>query len=304
MALGAALPPLVGAVGPRRSVRVAVAVLMTAVAVVLAYGGGQLFAQVASTKPPLPAIPQIVTGLGDDPADDDKDGGGGGEKPTGGALVQREGPLGIQVDPGSITCDSEDPCTTVTVTSVGSAPLRITWLKVPDDAASYLTATGCENATLEPGASCTITLGFSPQNAPESAVTQLTIHQNFTGPATHVPMEIRGTSTVPLNLALSSPTCLLEDVIEDPETGTVSGSIRIQAPLTATGLPEGPAPEATVSVGPDAPVPATVDLAAGQVVLEDVYEGAAPTEVVVVIDPDDMVQESSEDDNVVSCTVP
>ncbi len=51
-------------------------------------------------------------------------------------------------------------------------------------------------------------------------------------------------------------------------------------------------------------MPATVDLAAGQVVLEDFYEGPAPTEVVVVIDPDDLVQESSEDDNVVSCPVP
>src|SRR5687768_11871615 len=53
LAVGAALPPFVAVAGPRRPVRVAAAVLLSIAAVVLAYGGWQIFAKVSGTQPVL-----------------------------------------------------------------------------------------------------------------------------------------------------------------------------------------------------------------------------------------------------------
>jgi hypothetical protein len=304
MALGAALPPLVGAVGPGRPLRVAVAVVLTAGAVVIGYGGGQIFAKVSGTEPPLPTPNQIVTSLGGDDGGGDGDGGGGdggggGGERTADALVQREGDLGIHVDPGVIRCGAEAACGPVTVTSVGTAPLRITSLEFEGDAASYLTAAGCEGAVLAEQAQCTITLQFAPESAPESATTHLVIHQNFRGPATRVPVEAHGEVAVEPNLGLGPASCDLSALVADPDTGTVSGRLVVDAPITRAEF-DGSF-EATVHINGE--LQWTFGVAADQqaVHVDDEYQGALPTSVMVTIDSAQTVEESSDDDNVAFC---
>jgi hypothetical protein len=302
LALGAALPLLVGAAGARRPVRVGVVAVLTVAAVALSYSGLQVFAKVTNTEPVVPTPLAIISGPGGGGG-----GGGGGNGGGGGttedALVETSGDLGIKVVPKVITCDADDGCPAVTVTSVGTATLRITSLEFTDDAGSYLAATGCDGVALAKEEQCTITLGFTAENAPESASAHLVIHQNLPEKPTLVPLDAHGASPAEPNLALGPPDCDLSGLIEDPDTGDVSGPVRIHAPLTVTSLPEGTVVDAAVYVdGTESP--AIVDLATGQVSLEDFYQGAYPGEVLMVVDPGHLVTESSEDDNVVSCPVP
>ena len=295
-AVGAAIPPLVGAVGPGHEIRMTVAVLLTAAAVVLGYGGDQLVSGVTGKAPSLPTPNEIVTRVVDPEPQTPV------EPEATGSLVESEPPLEITVSPGAITCDDEGRCDTVTVTSTGTATLHVTSHEFEGDAASYLTATGCEDTLLEPGRSCTITPTFSPEDAPETVVTHLVIHQNFTGPATYVPVTAGGDEPIVPNLASSRPDCDLSGLAGDPDGGdVVTGDVIVEAQLTATGLPEGTSVEAAVYVDGAFQWQADVDLAAGTVRVEEFYSGPVPSDVVVVVDPERVVQESDEGDNVARC---
>jgi hypothetical protein len=296
MALGAALPPFVGAVGPGQPVRVGVAVLLTGVAVVIAYGGGQVFAKVSDGEPPLPTPNQIVTNL----SGGGGGGGGGAEVTTDDDVEDRAGNLGIRVEPGSIGCDEEDGCNPVTVTSIGTALLRITSLEFEGEGASFLTATGCKNAVLAPGEACAITLEFSAESAPRSATTQLVIHQNLPEFPTLVPVEAEGVLTVSPNIALGQPVCDRSGLFPDPNGG-VSGELSIEAPLSATGLADVSSVEAAVYIDGELIWTEDVDPNAGSVSLSPAYGGPVPGEVLVRIDPGDVVQESGQDDNDAAC---
>ena len=293
MALGAAFPPLVGAVGPRRPVRVGVAVLMTAVAVFMAYWGGQVFAKVTNTEPPLPTPREIIPGPGPGP------GLGPDREPSGDAcgdpLVHDAGDLALEVCPSVLTCSAEDSCGPVTVTSIGTAPLRIGSLEFEGDAGSYLTATGCENAVLAKGQECTITLKFFPESAPESATTRLIINQNLPKVPTLVPLEAHGELSVEPNLALGQPSCDLSGLSTDPDG--VSGELAIAVPVSATGLPDLSSVQAAVYVDGVEWQIVPVDPNGGEVIRGD-YAGPRPGQVLVRVDPDNLVQESeSEDEN-------
>ena len=296
MALGAALPPFVGAVGPKRPIRVGVAVLLAGIAAVIAYGGGQIFAKVSDTEPPLPTPNQIVTRLGGG------GGGGGGEETTGNALEHLAGDLGLRVVPGSISCDEEDGCDPITVTSIGTAPLRVTSVEFEGDAASYLTATGCENAVLATGEACRIALEFDAENAPEAATTRLVIHQNLPEVPTLVPLEADGVLPAELNLVLGSASCDLSALVDDPDTGGVSGELSVEAPLSAAGLADVSSVEAALYIDGVEASTVDVDPNGGSVSITHSYDGPALDDVRVRIDPGDAVQEADEDDNVAFCS--
>jgi hypothetical protein len=295
MALGAALPPFVGAVGPGRPVRVGVAVLLAVVAAVVAYGGGQIFAKVSDTEPPLPTPNQIVTRLGGG------GGGGDGEETTENALEHLAGDLGLRVVPGSISCDEEDGCDPITVTSIGTAPLRVTSLEFEGDAASYLTATGCENAVLATGEACRITLEFDAENAPEAATTRLVIHQNLPEVPTLVPLEADGVLPAEVNLSMGTAACDLSALVDDPDGG-VSGELSVTAPLSATGLDDVSAVEAVLYIDGDEVSSEELDPNGGSVSIRADHRGPAPEDIRVGIDPGDAVQETDEDDNVAFCS--
>jgi hypothetical protein len=294
MALGAALPPLVGAVGPGRSVRVTAAVLMTAAAVVLAYGGGQLFAKVANTEPPLPTPAEILHPQPTPDPDPDPD------PDPGNAIIERSGDLGIRVEPGAITCGADHGCGTATVTSVGTVPLRITSLAFEDDAASYLTATGCENAVLAEDEQCTITLEFTAENAPESATTHLVIHQNLPEVPTLVPLDAEGAVPVEPDLQLGEASCDASALVEDPDAGTVSGELLVQAPLSATGLADLSSVGVAVSVDGVPWDVVDVDPNGGEVAVRNFYAGPRPEQVQVQIETDGSVEQAPDGDEVLA----
>ena len=296
MALGAALPPFVGAVGPGRPVRVGVAVLLAAVAAFIAYGGGQIFAKVSDTEPPLPTPNQIVTNLGGGSG-----GGGGTDETTGNALEHVDGDLGLRVVPTPITCDEDGRCDPITVTSIGTALLRITSLQFGGNAASYLTASGCEDAVLATGESCTITLEFDAENAPEGATTQLVINQNLPEVPTLVPLEADGVLPADVNLGLGTAECDGSALVDDPDGG-VTGELRIVAPLSSSGLADVSSVEAAVYIDGALASTAEVDPNGDSVSIRADYQGPVPEDIRVQIDTLDVVQESNEDDNVAFCS--
>jgi hypothetical protein len=91
--------------------------------------------------------------------------------------------------------------------------------------------TGCGNASLDRGETCTITLTFDPNGAPDPVSGTLVIHQNLKGPATQVPVSaVGGTGTGPstFNLALEPgvATCTL----------SATGQLTVTLPLHNTGV--------------------------------------------------------------------
>jgi hypothetical protein len=294
MALGAALPPLVGAAGSKRPIRVAVVAVLTVAAVVLSYGGLQIFAKVTDTEPAVAPPKEVVTIL--------RGGGGGGDddpEPSGGAceepLVHGTEDLGLAVCPPAITCTAEDDCPPVTVTSTGAEPLQIGDIEFDGEADTYVTLDGCEHTALAKGEECTIALTFSPEKAPESGSTNLVIHQNLPKIPTRVPLEAEGTVTVSPNLALGAPFCDPSALVEDAEAGSVSGELAVGVPVTATGLPDVSSVRAAVYVdGVEwQSVPVDPD---GDQVIRGNYEGPRPGQVLVRVDPDNLVQESASED--------
>ena len=303
LALGAALPPFVAVAGRRRTVRVAAAVLLTSLALVLTYSGWQIFANVSGTRPVLPPPDRIVESLGGGGSGGGGGAGGGAAGGTTGASLQMtEGDLGISVSPGSIDCKAEGGCNAVTVTSTGAAALNITRLEFEGDGASYLTATGCEGALLHRGEKCSIALRFTPEKAPESASIHLVINQNFRGPATFVPLDVHGSMPSLPNLALAGATCTFSGTEPDPDTGIVSGTLTIDAPMTGTGSFTASSVTATVQINGDLQRTVEVNVDASEVHVSEAYEGASPSDIVVALDPDNQIQESSEDDNSAHCS--
>lgn len=293
MALGAALPPLIGAAGARPRLRVAV-VAMTVAALALSYSGLQIFAKVTETAPAVPSPSGIVDGL---PwVGDDRDHEVDGQQACGDPLVHGTDELGLAVCPPALTCRGDDGCDPVTVTSLGTAPLRIGEVELGVDAATYLTATGCAHTVLAKGQDCTITVTFSPEKAPEAATTELVVHQNLPENPIRVPLRAEGTVTGAAALALGEPVCDLDGLTPDPDGG-VSGWLIVEAPLTATGVPDGVSLQAAVHVDGQFLWPAEVDLAGARVRAEEFYSGPPLSVVAIIIDPNGLVEGDDLEDN-------
>lgn len=171
LAVGAALPPFIVAVGRHRRVRMGVAVILTSVALALSYSGLTAFAFAAGQQPVVPVPPQVKAIVVPDSTE-----------------VSPIGTLGIAVYPETISCD-DDGCTELTVISTGSRELRVTSLEFDGAARGNLTATGCEGARLSNGETCTISVAVRPGSG-GTATAQLVIHQNLKGPATYVPVNL------------------------------------------------------------------------------------------------------------------
>jgi hypothetical protein len=288
LAVGAALPPFVAVAGRRQNVRAAAALVLTGVAVFLSYGGWQIFADVSGTQPVVPSIRQVIDELaGGGPAQAD-------------AIEQREGDLGIRVSPGSITCDESGTCGEVKVSSTGTGLLMITGVELEDGGTTN--SSGCENALLTQGQSCTITLSVAEDVEPAARSTRLVIHQNFRGPATYVPLVVEGVDAQLPNLAVGAAACEISDGDPDPDTGEVSGVLTVDVAVSWEGATEPPTVTVTVEVDNSLHWKALdVDTVDGAIHVADDYEGTPPGDIAITVDAAGRVAESDEGDNTAIC---
>jgi CARDB len=284
LGLGAALPPFVAVVGRRRPLRVTAAVMLTGVALVLAYSGLAAFSVATDEPSILPSPIRLVTGGG---------GVGSGTK---------VGDLGISVYPDSLSCDSGG-CEKVAVTSTGSALLKISSVEFqPESAKSYLTASGCEGAQLNNGDNCTIEIKFDAQTAPHSVSAKLVIHQNLKGPATLVPITGQGdvgTVDPKPNFFWGTPVVC-----------TFSGStLSVSAPINSTGSIEADSLAVALLIdGRPAGSQYSAEISSGRfaatVTIRDHREGVEqPSRVRLELDSSKQVDERDEKDNFKTCVL-
>ncbi len=293
LAVGAAIPPFIGVAGRWQHVRVAAALLLTVGAVFLSYGGLRLFADVSGAAAIVPSPRQIlerVTDGGDDPADD----------PTG-DVEMAEGDLGIRVSPGSIRCDESGNCNGVTVTSTGTGLLAITGLEFEGEGSTTLQASGCEDAQLAQGDSCTVTIAFADGEPPGSVSTRLVIHQNFKGPATYVPLLAEGGGGSSTNLVVGEAVCDVPDDGADPDTGEVAGVLTIEVPVSWEGASDPREVTFVVEVDGSPWLSSTWDTAAGTLHVSEEYEGPPPGEVAITVTPPSSFAEEDDTDNTATC---
>jgi hypothetical protein len=293
LAVGAALPPFVAVAGRWQHVRVAATLFMTVPALVLSYGGWQVFANVSGTEPVVPTPQQVIDRL--IPRYDPD------VLPPADAIEMWEGELGIRVSPGSITCDESGACNGVTVTSIGTGLLAIRGLELEDEGVTTLQASGCEDAQLTQGGSCIIALAFTEGGPQESLSTRLVIHQNFEGPATKVPLVAESEDGLSSNIAVGKAVCSVPGGDADADTGEVTGVLAIDVPLSWEGTSDPPEVTATVEVNGLPWTSSNADTAAGTLHVSDEYEGPRPSEIRITVDSASQFAESDEGDNTAIC---
>jgi type II secretory pathway pseudopilin PulG len=279
LACGAALPPFVAMVGSRRRLRATAAVLLSVVAIVIAYSGLLGVAVVSDQKPVVPTPNEISKIIAPGPS-----------------INTTEGAFGISTYPNEVQCN-KNGCDEVTVESTGTAQLRVTSLEITGDAADFVTAAGCSNARLDQGEECTINLTFNPSGAPDPLSGTLVINQNLRGPATKVPVTAKGgTDGRNVNLALKS-----EGVV--CRLGS-DGVLTVRLPMQNTGLnaevPNSIPVLAVVNDGTTATLTANPNT---QIVtgLFKVEDPTTATRAKFQIDPHNQVAETSDNDNFTEC---
>ncbi|MCI0352039.1 MAG: choice-of-anchor D domain-containing protein [Acidobacteriales bacterium] len=135
---------------------------------------------------------------------------------------------------GGHVVGTSSPAQTVSLTNTGSVPLSITGFSVSGD---FAQTNDC-GSTLAPGATCTVSIVFTPTAGGNRAGT-LTLNSNISGPAPVVSL-----SGVGLDYALSvSPSAVTirtgNSAIINVTVQAVGGSFDSPVSLTCTGLPKG-----------------------------------------------------------------
>lgn len=193
--LGAAIPPLISAAGPRSTLRATGGLLIAAVALLFTYGGFTLADMVRDSPSTFPA-PAVLSGHGKQaetttsattvPADS--------SSTSPGQVATCEGPKCFAVSPISVHC-SVDACDPVTLTNTGSVDVHVMGIQLEGARATDVDIGGlCDHRTLLPKDACSITL-TRKSTLPGTAT--LVVHQDLLGPATVVTLNLDGPATDP-----------------------------------------------------------------------------------------------------------
>ena len=161
--LGAAVPQLITEVGPWHRLRASLAIVVTASALFVAYGGFAIFA-FASDNPSVVPLPHFMPNPNPGP--------------------------GIAVSTHAVDCGSWTAgthlCDTVTVKSTGSKPLRVDSVEITPHGLGFSHDQNCVRTKDHPpplylpkGATCTVQVSFEPSGAEGQRSAQMIIHENI-----------------------------------------------------------------------------------------------------------------------------
>ena len=175
-ALGAAIPVLVGYVGPYPHLRAGAAILVTGIALFVTYGGFTWFA-FANDQPETFPIPSRLP-------NPEADGEGNG------TVHMTAAGLGIKVSPETLHCRSNECEEPVIITSTGERLLETYGIEFEGEAAAeFGHDRTCENKRLRKDEECRFTVAFLPVGAGGTRTATLVIHQNLPKVPTRVPVE-------------------------------------------------------------------------------------------------------------------
>jgi hypothetical protein len=269
--LGVAIPQFITYVGPRRHIRLGVAIVVTIIALVLTYGGVKVFDAAAdketfpdpiSTPTPTPAPPT----------------------PTASPPVHR-GPH-IRVTPERLSCTATGCDDQVTIESTGTGELRTGDIAFEGGDDLFSRTDECVGKPIPADTPCRFTVTFAPTTDQGTVKATLVIHQNLRGPASRVPVEGSGGPVMATGNAAfdGDPTCARGD------DGTLAVAV------TATADTPGQLPVSVLLTG-DGSTLASDTLTAGEpgsVPIPDSASGATVTVRLGTIDGDDASDNEAE----------
>ncbi|WP_181774951.1 hypothetical protein [Amycolatopsis pittospori] len=277
--LAAAIPPMISASGPRPGMRVGVAVAVTAVSVLVTYGGFTSFAYVTEQQSTFP-----------DPA----------ELFVGGPTKDRR--AGIAVSPDILKCTTSGCPRKISIVSTGEAPLKVG--KISFDGDSGFGRTGeCQGKTLQPQEKCEFGVTFKTEDPGVTRNGRMLIENNATDSPSSVTVEGRTSSLPDLSLSAVGVSCSMQPTRSIAGTGALRVTFKIQ--LTGA-LPGRTKPTVRVSARSDTGLSAGFQAvlgAPGKSVTSSVSFPLKTTQVnrthtlIITLDPRKEIAESDETDN-------
>lgn len=197
MLAGGAVTAIVTVKGPLEHVRTWLGVVAAVAAIVFTYNVGRAVDE--QTFPPVKQITSI--GGGNSPARTITGGGGG----NGAGRTITAGGVGMRFEPASLDCGSGPECGTLTLTSLGPAPLELHEIVFTGEAAGDFTRDGTcvqREQPLAKGETCRLDVAFDPASPDGSERTAvLEIHQNVGDEVAKV--DVSGTAEPVDDLALT-----------------------------------------------------------------------------------------------------
>jgi hypothetical protein len=192
MLAGGAVTAIITVKGPLAHVRTGLGVVAALAAIALTYNVGR-----AVDEQAFPPVKQIAPFGQHRPAHTTPPGGAGHTITAGG--------VAMRVDPVSLECGSGPDCGTITLTSVGTAPLKLFGIGFTGDAATDFSRDDtCDHREqpLATGETCSFDVAFDP-TAPDGSARSavLEIHQNVGDEVAKV--DVSGTSEAVDALAFS-----------------------------------------------------------------------------------------------------
>jgi len=283
LVLGAAIPPLVTHVGPAQGLRIGLAIGVSVLALVVAYGGFTVFAFAFDQPSALPVPPGV---------------------PNPAPGHTSSGP-DIGVAPSKVQCDSNG-CDDVTVTSTGSKTLHILNVELKQETAGFSQESDCEGRYLDKDKTCTINVNFSPSGAAGTRTADLIIHQNIPYPdrGTHVTLEGKVEVSQPVgDLVVSADDLRCEYVTGVQIDGEYTNAIQITFSVRLEdSISDSPPTQVALSASMDDREPRRIDDFSTQqadslaLVLESTDFGQEQV-ITVKVDPDGELPEIHEDNN-------
>jgi len=299
-ALGAAVPTLISVVGPSHEFRAGAGLAITALALLVTYGGAAARDYATDSPATFPLPPGVsAPNSGERKARPDDD-GGKASPITDARVVQRDaGGREIRVTPNSLACTSTQCARAVRIRSTGTAAFTVTSLEIEGEFFEHDGA--CVDKTLAPGEDCRVEVRYRPTSGDEPREASLVIHQTLRGG----PTRVRLTGTGPR----VAPTVDFSPPRVQSCTFTMGDSAQLHAQLfvsvaaaqASADTPQTVKVSAGTSAEPSDIREAPVNGAAVSLVVpiapEDAVAGLALT---VEADPHREVSESDEDNNVTS----
>jgi hypothetical protein len=222
--LGVAIPQFVTYVGPRRHIRLGVAIVVTIIALVFTYGGVKVFDAAADKQ----TFPDPISTPTPTPV-----------PPTPTPPVHR-GPH-IRVTPERLSCTATGCDDQVTIESTGTGQLRTGEIAFEGGEDLFNRTDECVGKAIPADTPCRFTVTFAPTSDQGTVSATLVIHQNLRGPATRVSVEGSGGPVMATGNATfdGDPTCARGDdgalAVAVTATADTPGQLPVSVLLTSDG---------------------------------------------------------------------
>jgi hypothetical protein len=290
--VGAAIPPLVTAIGPWRPLRASVAVLVSGAAVVLTYGGSLVVGE-ATGIPVVPSLPG-----------QELPGSGSPQGTPGSSPVEDPKPGGIDVTPAVLRCEPE--CRSpITVVNHGQDELTVDIAVTGPDRGRFQHASDCGRHALGPGEECVVEIQFDGTGDGVRAAA-LEVADSGGGRRS---VTLSGQASKPrFNLMASLATALC--TVRPSESAVGRDVVKVSFTISmTTGNPRSPI-SVSVSLGSDTGAVTIFRKAIDRKVVPVAVEASIrPTdlghsrEFAVILDPENEIAEDQESDNELTVVV-